>query len=112
MYRLPAASTARLPAGEKSAVAAGTPSGDPNRPLPTAVLMMPCFTTRIFRSRLSAIYTFPAESTAIAVGIFKGTDVARPPSGLVPVEPLPANAMMIPMEALIIRTRLVSESAR
>src|SRR5664280_18204 len=96
MYRLPAASTARLP-GPRQAWVAGPPSPQKATvPLPATVVMVPSGATR--RPRLlpgSAMYRLPAASTARPLGMSRQAWVAGPPSPQKPAVPLPATVVMV-----------------
>src|SRR5579863_942934 len=75
-------------------------------PFPAKVLMMPLGDTirmRLFKE--SAIYTFPAASTAIPTGRFNCAFTAGPLSPENPGRELPATSVKLPLE-LILKTQL------
>jgi hypothetical protein len=59
----------------------------------------------------SDTYRLPAESSARPSGLFRLALVAAPPRPLVPVAPFPAIVIMVPVPAVIMRTRWLSKSA-
>lgn len=49
---------------------------------------------------LSAIYTLPGVSTQTLCGLYNNELVAAPPSPLLPIPPVPATVVMIPVDAV------------
>src|SRR5881296_1293217 len=98
MYTLPVGSTATSLGLFNDAEVAGPPSPlNPCVSLPAIVLMIPAvLTLRIRLLPSSAMYTFPAGSTATPTGKLNSAEVAGPPSPLNPSLPLPAIVVMIP----------------
>jgi hypothetical protein len=71
-----------IPAGRESdALVAGPPlPANPSLPLPATVVIVPPDTFRIRLLKESAMYRFPAESTATPIGVNNDALVAGPPS--------------------------------
>ena len=65
-------------------------------------------TFRTVQLAVSAMYTFPAPSTATPCGPLSVAIVGSPPSPLVPAAPVPATVNMIPLGA-ILRTCVVAQ---
>ena len=100
MKMSPRGSTATRTGENKAAEVAGPPS--PPLPPPATVLIMPCETLRIRAFPVSAMYRFPAESTAIPYGDCNVADVAGPLSPK-PLLPPPAKVVIVPPLTLRIR---------
>lgn len=121
MYALPAESITTPHGLASSALVAAPPSPQPlggllhSPPSPATVLIspVPATTSRTFSSSVSAIYTFPAESTATPSGPFSWALVAGPPSPQPPplqAAPSPAIRVIVPAGDTI-RTSLSPQSA-
>ena len=67
-------------------------------------------TLRIRWLLYSAMYTLPLLSTLMPQGLLNAADVAAPLSPLKLAVPVPAMVEMMPVETVILRTRLLLES--
>ena len=109
MYKLPAESKAMANGLDNCALVAEPLSppklpGYPAGPLPATVVTTPPETLRMRLLPVSAMYTLPAESTAMPDGKNNWMLVAGPLSPLNPRVPFPAKVVIIPPENF--RTRL------
>jgi hypothetical protein len=82
-------------------------------PVPAMVDIIPVeiVTLRIRWLLESEIYKFPAESRYTSKGPFNPADVAAPPSPENPLDPVPANVVMMPVDAVTLRIRWFQVSA-
>ncbi len=79
--------------------------------VPAYVLIIPPgVTLRIRALPASAMYTFPAASTAMSAGVSSRAAVAAPPSPVRPAVPVPAKVVITPA-AETLRTRWLPRSA-